>query len=505
MTKILFWIQEGLIHFYIAKIFQETTNLENFAIIDTNHLMKKFFSNQKFVKFKKVWYFRDEISKPLQKSDIEYLSSFEKKYGINLRLLAFSDRAFLSYNKYHKFTWEEILFILEQECKFFETILNETNPDYLAIIISDYHKHTLLSELCQAKKIKVLMLSPARFGYRTSISKDFDTIDDFEIKNSLLNKKERQPISELQNYLKKYNTYSQFSKPFLEKKEKTSKIKILQQYFHTFSILSNEEFRKYYENWGKSPLKFLTNSFPLVLYLKRWYRLKFLVNHSILKPNINQKFIYFPLHLEPERGLLVNAPFFTNQLEIIKQISKSLPIDHKLYVKEHYALKFYGWRPKSYYKTILEIPNVELINPFAKPEILLKHCSLVVAIAGTSAMEAGFYEKPSIVLSDSSYSYLPFIYRLKEIEQMPNIIRSLIETKFDYSLLSDYIKLIDNETFDFDLVGLESLIGNEFFQGLDKTIDINEKKVEKFFFNQKRYFEKLAHEYLKKIQQSDAN
>ena len=46
----------------------------------------------------------------------------------------------------------------------------------------------------------------------------------------------------------------------------------------------------------------------------------------------NEKFIYFPLGVDEERNLLIAAPYYTNQIEVIRHIVKSLPIGYVLYV-----------------------------------------------------------------------------------------------------------------------------------------------------------------------------
>ena len=42
-------------------------------------------------------------------------------------------------------------------------------------------------------------------------------------------------------------------------------------------------------------------------------------------PN-DTSFVYFPLGVDMERNLLISAPFYTNQVEIIRHIAKALPI-----------------------------------------------------------------------------------------------------------------------------------------------------------------------------------
>ena len=65
---------------------------------------------------KKTWFLYDYIKKS-QKPDLDYLSEFEKKYDIELWKLANNDRIFFKYNMYYNFSENEILSILEQQCK----------------------------------------------------------------------------------------------------------------------------------------------------------------------------------------------------------------------------------------------------------------------------------------------------------------------------------------------------------------------------------------------------
>ena len=49
----------------------------------------------------------------------------------------------------------------------------------------------------------------------------------------------------------------------------------------------------------------------------------------------NERFIYFPLHFTPETATLIWGCWGHNQLELIKQISRVIPNDCYIYVKEH--------------------------------------------------------------------------------------------------------------------------------------------------------------------------
>ena len=139
-------------------------------------------------------------------------------------------------------------------------------------------------------------------------------------------------------------------------------------------------------------------------------------------------FVYFPLQIMPERTLLISSPFNTNQIEIIKHISKSLPIGYRLYVKEHPSTDYIReWRKISFYKDVLSIPNVEFLHHSVKTSDVLKKCSLVITINGAAGLEAAIHKKPSILFSDFNYSVLPSVHQIKSIDELPTAIRSSLQ------------------------------------------------------------------------------
>ncbi len=175
IPKILFWIEGATIHFGIAKFLQEKLDCHLYGIIDVNS-EKEFFEKQKIVNFKKIWFYRDEI---IRRNSIEpgYLKKTEEEYKIDLLKVVYSDVWFHKYNDYYKYSFEEIVKILENDCMFFERVLDEIEPDYLVIRMSDASHMELLQMLCKAKGIKILTLGPSRLGYRSLISEHVDRFD----------------------------------------------------------------------------------------------------------------------------------------------------------------------------------------------------------------------------------------------------------------------------------------------------------------------------------------
>ena len=74
-----------------------------------------------------------------------------------------------------------------------------------------------------------------------------------------------------------------------------------------------------------------------LFYLKRNFS-KLFLDVKFTNEIPKQKYVYFPLHVDPEASTMVLSPFHTNQIALIENLSKSLPTDHLL-VKEKYLKK----------------------------------------------------------------------------------------------------------------------------------------------------------------------
>jgi capsule polysaccharide export protein KpsC/LpsZ len=154
----------------------------------------------------------------------------------------------------------------------------------------------------------------------------------------------------------------------------------------------------------------------------------------------SENFIFFPLHTEPEVSLLVYGRPFVNQIELIRMIALSMPIDKKLYVKEHPWMV--GKRSLSAYKKILNIPRVKLISPKIESRKIVQKSDLVSVITGSIALEAAIVGKPVITFGDCPYNLLPDknVIRVRDIRYLNNIINdSLNNYEYDKDALIAYV------------------------------------------------------------------
>jgi hypothetical protein len=492
--KIIFWDQGDFLSFSLANSLQKKINGEFYAIFDVTDRRKSFYQKQKLVDFKKIWFFHDCISKPRKKIDMEYLTSFEEKYNINLWLLAGNERLFNEYNEFYQFSREEILSILEDECKFFEKIL-EIKPKFLISLKSSFHHDELFYQMCRVRGVKPLIFATSVFANRCIISEEPNILDDKRTIEEL--KSSNRDFDELEKYWKKLEFRKEHEQR-LDSVGKSITPKINAGFDFLFS--KNTTVKNNYGYYGHTKLKALSNYVAGVS--KKKNRSDYMDNNLLKIIDDSAPFIYFPLHQMPERELFIGSPFNTNQAEIIKHISKSLPIDYRLCVKEHPTQVTREWRDISFYKEILSIPNVQFLHHSVKSEDVLKKCSLVITIRGAAGLEAAIHKKPTIILSDFSYSILPSVYRLQSIEELPAVIRSSLRTKVNASDVDKFLNLLEANSIHFDLGEFDSDCLKYFYHdGNLLNVEISEDDVKQFIKKHESSLNILADEFIKKIHQ----
>jgi len=496
--KILFFIDLWFFHYGIAKYIQEKSDYELFSIIEAEDKAKKFFNNQQIVNFKKIWQYTDSVTIKNKKLDIDYLKKFEDKYRIDLWKIAYSERLFYQYNRFHKFNEQEILTIIEQEAKFFDAVLNEVEPDFLSLMTPTSHHTRLLYEMCKARGIKCLVFSFVRFANRVMISKDSNSLGEEKINPEKIPKTNKS-FEQLQVFLKEHDA----SKKIVEVMKVGFESHFWDRYkavIKFFISTRTPGFKNHFPNVGKTRKKYFI--IKLSNFFMKKSRTQFIDNHLVREVDFSKPFIYFPLHFEPEQVLLMgNAQFYSNQFTVISNIARSLPVGYKLFVKEHPGMKIEGWREKNYYKKIMELPNVVLIHPSVSSEEIIKNCSLVITVGGTTGQEAAFYNKPVIIFTEQVYSILPSVYQLKSLEELPEAIRISLKRKISPSEVEEYIRLINKNTFGLNLVSTSADFGYRFgLKGLIMDVELPENEVKKLLKDYQTMFEKLADEHIKKIQ-----
>lgn len=159
-------------------------------------------------------------------------------------------------------------------------------------------------------------------------------------------------------------------------------------------------------------------------------RRRILNSNVFQKPRFDRDYIYFPLHYQNEWSTLVLAPMYLspyNQLSLIQQISRSLPINYYLYVKAHPTQLRKNPHDLGFYREIDKLHNVKLIPHHVDSHNVIKNSIGVATITGTSGLEGMFYDKPVITFGNPSYHVLEGATRCYSPENISKNIISLFE------------------------------------------------------------------------------
>lgn len=140
---------------------------------------------------------------------------------------------------------------------------------------------------------------------------------------------------------------------------------------------------------------------------------------------INKKYIFFPLLAEPEIALHGIAQDFFFQLSAINMLSRDLPADYTIIVKEH--ILAIGRRPRDFYGQILSLKNVQLADPLMYGLDFIKKASAVACITGTAGWEAAVSGVPVISFSkNNGFNVVDHVFVVREPDDTKDIIKNVL-------------------------------------------------------------------------------
>jgi hypothetical protein len=356
---------------------------------------------------------------------------YEKKYGIDLSFFLGKDRALgrgylLNVDRYPnviRANWdkEKKIFYFLNILKNIEKIILISKPKIIFSVSRSY----FISIIAKKYKIKYLTLTAARIGNRF-----FWCDNDSNTSLSLIKKiKYSNSLKNINKLLKKQHKFAQI----IESKQLHAKIKynLINVFFEIYLEIL-KEFKQFVKG---SRRKFSYNLLGWVpVKVRKYFSYKYVTRNSKFPKDFKKnKIVYIPLNLEPEIALLGISPEFNNTLEMITWVSKSLPADYSIVIKEQPFA--FGTRSRWFYKTLIQMPNVYLANPKIHPWDWIKNSFCVATITGSAAFEAVHFKKP--VLSYGIHqivNFLPSVKYCSNYIETKNNLKFLIKNKKKLSL-----------------------------------------------------------------------
>lgn len=378
-------------------------------------------------------------------ADPEFLKTIEKEYshfktpGMQLMSSQENTRHY-HYRDYWAITSdEENCYWLELNYKKIFRVLDDFKPDVILDMDNAELQRTILCEVAWKRCIPYMTIEYGKYGYwkYPSFQNAFD-IDPYfrkiyEDKLKLSDEEMSDSIAYIKDFREKNDIMNpEFAGSVTVQYERDSLIWIMRVMRGKWNYFYDQDYRAGNLSVKKKSNMLYARTWP---YLKHYFdammrKRKFLIPNRLFEdPVEGETYVYMPLHLIPESSVFVKASYYVDELNLIEQVSKALPLGWKLYVKEHQAML--GERDPEFYRKAGEIANVRVVqvNYYKDPKPWILKAKGVVTITGTAAYEAALLGKKSIVFGTTPYSLIDGIKVITSFDELEKEIRDFGEVE----------------------------------------------------------------------------
>jgi len=192
------------------------------------------------------------------------------------------------------------------------------------------------------------------------------------------------------------------------------------------------------KKWGRVALRMLYHK-PRYLFSSvcsptfwtrkiRQHRTFALYDRYIVAPDLNQPYVYLPLHLQPEATTCPMAGAYGDQQIMVQLLAACLPPGVRLYVKEH-PTQEERCRNEEFYSSMLQIPSVSFLPRDFDSFSLIENAVAVATATGTAGFEALFRKKPVLLFGHRFYQYASGVYPVHSEEDCRSAVASIFERR----------------------------------------------------------------------------
>jgi hypothetical protein len=142
-------------------------------------------------------------------------------------------------------------------------------------------------------------------------------------------------------------------------------------------------------------------------------------------PLPDRPYVFYPLHMEPEAALSVHGSYFENQLEIVRNLARSLPAGWDLVVKDHPVMR--GLRPLRYFRALQRIPKVRVLKLSTPSNQVVAGARVVATVSSSVGLEAALLGWPVIVFGDAGWDHAPTARKIGVLSDLPALVRELAD------------------------------------------------------------------------------
>jgi len=253
----------------------------------------------------------------------------------------------------------------------------------------------------------------------------------------------------LRNVTQKVPEYMLQKQPFeMGPLERYSNKKSFQRFSRSVRYITTERDDYFYAFQVADPRL----AFPEQLLKETWRYTKIKLLHKTYQTqlDLNRAYFVYPLQFHPESASSVDGPSWNDEWHNIEQIARTLPFGIQLYVKDHRHAE--GKQPLHFYNKVARLPNVTLVSAHFNTKELLRRCKAVVCSTSTMGFESLIMQKPTFVLGEPFYAFLPGCVRVtsfnEAFEQFSKVDEITIDRRDVEAFLAAYYLCTEAGTLD---------------------------------------------------------
>lgn len=350
-------------------------------------------------------------------------------------------------------TYDERKRLYLKHLRYWNHILDKNKIDlFLSSSLPHEVYDFIIYSLCKLKKIPTILL------YQTNILDTIVVMEDVSFNSTNIQGK-------YQNLLKKYSSSNESKIVLSGRFKKDFEINTVKK-----SPIRSEMLRR------KPPVSVINNLKPLLtsLSLRRLlvllknpnFLIQGIINHInytvritegkksaklydnfAINPNLTSKYIYFPLHMQPEASTSPMAGVYVNQILIAQMLAYHLPKDVYIYIKEN-PHQNAARREKKFYEELLKIPQVRLVPNSFDTYALTNNSLAVVTATGTVGLEALYRQKPVLMFGNNFYQHAKGVFQIKNNSDCKQALNKILLNNFKPKIknFKVFLKALENTT-----------------------------------------------------------
>lgn len=306
--------------------------------------------------------------------------------------------------------------IVARSMKFWEKFFDKNKIDYLIMIDTAMFSTRPAYLVSKSKHIPMIQISAGLDDKHFFMNDVGETIAWKELIDSL--KDENKTISEEES-----KVVSDFINKRICRKNKIPVFFVSDSIFKSAKNLIGLWVRNNLKNRQKNPILVASLNFgrrQLLGKIKWSYFTRHFFRYD--KFQKGEKYVYFPIFSRKETSYLSNDMYYSeNEVSLIREVARSLPLGYFLYVKEH------PFNPGDFtfseLNKLKKISNIRLFHPSVSSQELIDNGAAIVTVEGTAGWEGFLSKKPVICVSGMTfYAYSSLVYKVANIRDLPAVL-----------------------------------------------------------------------------------